>query len=821
MRSLIRGNQLGRLGGHKAIRIWWSEAVCITSMLSYFTYFLLVILQLAFLPSSTLGRRILADDAQGVLQGTITSLELYDSRPTYYLDVYGASGAAKIFHLEFCESVHSSSVLLGILVNVPYDKIENGVVHSCSVPTEPAQDSQPSRPRRLLLGESITSPLEPRILIYVPTLCGYNKPPAVSKEDVIKLFISGDSTNRSLARYFRTCSYGQVNLLESNIKVLIPPQEIPCTGTLPPGQPFEIGPNFTTRACNEHDNLPKWHYWLDSWAATIGVDAAEYHQRVLILPRDFTWRIPGCNSFAGLATSGRWQYWSRTGVNNWGTSLIWLPGDSFGRLEILLHEIGHTYGMAHASIPGGCDTRDQCDHTCTMGATGGQAIRCLNAAHNWQIGWGRPFLELDDASLPYGMPSAPIRIPKQLSSINSSVVVTGAGMPDNQRLFLSVRMNVYPYDLAWKYSDDNTPFVLVHTYNGTDRSFYHPSFHIGEIRLGMMWRDTEGGSILSVRFDSWDADTGASVRICRRASDTELNCNDGLDEDCDFLTDNEDPDCRKGAGSGSGSGIGTTVRKAPQFSQQPWMPVYRRSPPPTIRNPLRPSGPIAPPRRPKVPKSPPPPPPPPPSPRRSAFIPQLSLPRPPPPLPPPSPPSPRPSPSSPPPRPSPSPPKPRPSPSPSPPRPSPSPPPPRPPPSPPPPRPSPSSSPPRPSPSSPPLAPPPPQPHPPLAPPPPQPHPPLAPPPPQPHPPLAPPPPQPQPPLVPPPPQPHPPLAPAPPQPQPPLAPPPPQPHPPLAPPPQPHPPLAPPPQPQPPGAPPPLSSQPPTYGGNRSRRQQ
>lgn len=93
----------------------------------------------------------------------------------------------------------------------------------------------------------------------------------------------------------------------------------------------------------------------------------------------------GCNSFSGLASAGRWSL-QQTEVNKWGSSLVWWAGENFGDLEILLHEFGHTYGMAHGTIPGGCDMHDQCDHTCTMGANGGQFIRCLNAPHNWQVG---------------------------------------------------------------------------------------------------------------------------------------------------------------------------------------------------------------------------------------------------------------------------------------------------------------------------------------------------------------------------------------------------------------------------------------------------
>ncbi|GIM12502.1 hypothetical protein Vretimale_15801, partial [Volvox reticuliferus] len=584
MPPLRRDNPLEKQGGCKIIPDWRSGAVCITAMRTCLTYLLLVILQLAALPPSTSGRRILADGVQGVMQGTIASLELHDTSepPIYYLNHYGSSGPDKIYRLEFCDDVPTSAILLGILVNVPYEKIIDGVVHSCSVPTQPDQESQQNRRRqRLLLGTDISTPLEPRILVYVATFCGYNSPMAATEEEVMKfLMSSANVNNRSLAEYYNTCSYGQVSLRASNVKVLIPPREIPCNGTLSPDQPFATGPNFTTRACDELDNLPKWHYWLDAWAATLGVNAAEYHQRVLILPRDFTTRIPGCNRFAGLGTTGRWQYWSRSAVNDWGTSLIWLTGEYFLNHEVWLHEIGHTYGMAHGNIPGGCDLRDQCDPTCTMGAYGGQGIRCLNAAHNWQIGWGRPFLELSNESLPYGIPTAPIRIPLQLSAKNSSVVVTGAGMPVNQRLFLSVRMNVYPYDLPWKYVEDGNPFVLLHTYNGNDTLFNQPTFRVGEIKLGATWRDTANSSMLSVKFDSWDVDTGAAVRICLRTSDTELNCNDGLDDDCDFLTDNEDPDCLRRS-----PGMGFISRKTPSMQSTAGGPPQTSSPLPSPRRP--------------------------------------------------------------------------------------------------------------------------------------------------------------------------------------------------------------------------------------------
>ncbi|GIL67407.1 hypothetical protein Vafri_20802 [Volvox africanus] len=522
--------------------------------------------------------------AGGLLTGTIASLDLPEGLITeqisYYLTTSQQDGGDTIYRLAFCDGVQPEAIPINTAVTVVYDKIVDGVVHSCTPPKEssPAEEGR----RRALLGERITAPLEPRILVYIATMCGFKEPAAASNPaEIMDIFFGkGDMKGRVLADYYKTCSYGQVTLLPKNVKV-VGPVEIPCSGNLVTSFTMKTGSNFSSNSCS-NDNLLKWQFWLDIWAdanwRTLGISPDDYHHQVILLPKTFTAKSKDCNGFAGSATAGRY-YIDKTAVNNWGRGFVWWSGDNLNKIETLFHEIGHNYRMAHASIPGGCDLVDQCDHTCAMGAVGGQGIRCLNAAHNWQIGWGRPFLELDDVSLPYGKPSAPIRIPKQLSSTNSSVVVTGAGMPDNQRLFLSVRMNVYPYDLPYGPSYDNTPFLLMHTYRGTDSQPYAQTIRVGDLGVGGVWRDPD--SDLVVRFDSWNNATGASVRICRRSSrQTEVNCTNGLDDDCDFLTDIKDPDCTR-----------------------------PRSPP----SPPRPPSPPSPPLRP--PPSPPPPPPPPPSPR--------------------------------------------------------------------------------------------------------------------------------------------------------------------------------------------------------------
>ncbi|GLI65217.1 hypothetical protein VaNZ11_008698, partial [Volvox africanus] len=192
-------------------------------------------------------------------------------------------------------------------------------------------------------------------------------------------------------------------------------------------------------------------------------------------------------------------------ANAWGTGLMWWDGSNFGDHETVLHEFGHAYGLAHANVPGGCYTHDQCDWTCAMGSYGGQGIRCFNAPHNWQIGWGKSVLQLNDEGLPYGN-AKEIFVPPQLSAVSSFVVISTSDMPANQRLFISARLNVYMYDLPYAWYNDGKSYITIHTYNGTENMSYIATMIVGEIQAGATWRDNF--SSIVVRFNSWQTDTG-------------------------------------------------------------------------------------------------------------------------------------------------------------------------------------------------------------------------------------------------------------------------------------------------------------------------
>ncbi|GIL56747.1 hypothetical protein Vafri_12019 [Volvox africanus] len=598
------------------------------------------------------GQEPQSDESGGVLvTGTISLLELTRAQNISSLEFTGAQDLDRIYYLNedggmiyrlvFCAGVPQYVIVIGIPVTVRYDRIEDGLMYSCSVPMMAEDQQGPQHRRRALLGESITTPLEPRVLIYITTFCGYNEIAAATAESIVDLFFVGKNTwkNRDIATYFRTCSYGKVNIYPSNVKILGPVQ-VPCNGTLKQPHPFSTGSAFNTNHCIANDNMYKWHVWLGSWAAANhGINANDYHHRIIILPTHFAFRIPDCGGFSGASTAGKWSLFTPTAANSWGTGFMWWDGSNFGDHETLLHEFGHSYGLAHANVPGGCFTNDQCDWTCAMGSYGGQGIRCFNAPHNWQIGWGKSVLQLDDEGLPYGY-AKEILVPPQLSAVSSFVMVSTNDMPANQRLFISARLNVYMYDLPYAWYNDGKSYITIHTYNGTESASYIPTKVVGEIQPGATWRDN--ASSIVVRFNSWQSGNGARVTLCRRRANTENNCYDNFDDDCDFLTDAEDPDCDVGGSRDGGikrtpsvslvetsapspnarlrppPSPSVSVRLRPPPTPPPWPMPPRPSPKPKIPAPLppnprpppfpRPRRNPSPPRKPSFPRPPRPPP---------------------------------------------------------------------------------------------------------------------------------------------------------------------------------------------------------------------
>ncbi|GLI65342.1 hypothetical protein VaNZ11_008891 [Volvox africanus] len=582
--------------------------------------------------------------ATGTLMSLLMSRVTGPDAARHYLTV----GQGKMFRLEFCPNITGPEELApNTIVTIDYSNITNGVMFSCRLPR------QPGTARRALFGDIINPPIQPTFLVYIVSFCGFSEPAIATPQSIYNLFNGTGYQGRTVEDFYDTCSYGQIS--PSKVDV-VGPIEIPCTGSLSLNFAFPSGNTFDTKSCDD-DNLLKWHFYLDALMLSskkyAGITPTDYNHKIMLLPRTFSARIRNCNGFAGSASVGPWlRVFSN--VNKYGTGLIWWSGDVVNSIEFLFHEVGHTLGMAHADVLGGCDLGDQCDNTCPMGATGGQGIRCLNAPHMWQLGWGKPKTWLDK-DLRYGVVKT-VTIAPQLSNKDTAVAV----QIGDTRYFLSIRMNTQPYDLPFR-PWENSPYLLLHSYKGTPSAPYARTILLSTTSLN--GNNTDLASSLVVKFDAWDPRDGATVLVCRRLSAKEKLCGDGLDDDCDFLADEEDPDCiGRGNASGDSGDSGDT-------GDMGFGTVDTSNPPPPrilnqpssggARSPFQRQPPKSPPPRPPAP-SPPSPSPPPPSPPAPSPPPPPFKRSPPPsvsPPPPPRPSSPKPSPSRPsPPTPSPSPP---------------------------------------------------------------------------------------------------------------------------------------------------------------------
>ncbi|GFH30779.1 peptidase_M11 domain-containing protein, partial [Haematococcus lacustris] len=205
-------------------------------------------------------------------------------------------------------------------------------------------------------------------------------------------------------------------------------------------------------------------------------------------------------------------------------------------------------GLAHASSP----TDVYGDASCPMG-NAWAGPRCYAAPHQWQLGWSQPLLEVTSANLP---PSSWLTVQLPGLALQQTSVVrvlptwnAGATTP---AYFIAYRpalghdsgLSANGYGLG--------NMVHIHTYDWPAVPAaieWRPTLLRSLASPGAIWSDV-WTSNLRVRLISLSPDqTTASVGICRYTVSYETgdDCFDGLDNDCNGLTDDQDPNCRPGA----------------------------------------------------------------------------------------------------------------------------------------------------------------------------------------------------------------------------------------------------------------------------------
>ncbi|KXZ48445.1 hypothetical protein GPECTOR_28g855 [Gonium pectorale] len=273
------------------------------------------------------------------------------------------------------------------------------------------------------------------VLFMIVGIC--NSPPATSVQELERVLFGGPgSASLTLEGYYDECSRGRTAMNRAN-SMVVDGINLPCA--------FNGSYKYAAGSCLYRDAWG-WHTLAQSTllAARPGLDLGRFRHRVLVLPRGYTYEA-GC-PWIGLGTLGPVE---KAADGSYISSMAWIQGETANSVMAFMHELGHNLYLHHANDSFGCE---YCDWSSVMG--GCCAVRCHNAPHNWQLGWGAPLAVLNSATLPAGV-TLFFDLPSQHTSDVSVIWVQPDWLPAGRRdgsaalpvsYYLSYRIDSGKYD---------------------------------------------------------------------------------------------------------------------------------------------------------------------------------------------------------------------------------------------------------------------------------------------------------------------------------------------------------------------------------------
>eukprot|EP00798_Chlamydomonas_sp_ICE-L_P008461 gene8461-4904_t len=304
---------------------------------------------------------------------TLNAMNNYENDPAYDAS-YAASkegrrtfsliSAGTTFFLEFLQLQDTEDLVSGLMVEVEgtFNAETNTILVSHLIVT-------PDSIQKGLLGQApITS------ITFIVNICqstNFMDLATFNSTWTNKYKPTEPGARRTMQDYYDACSYGKTSFTSEN-NVVVGPISLPCFGRT------TWDAQWNSSLCGR-DEIYGWAQAAEAYAVEKGIDLSLYSRRILVMPQ-----MPKCQ-WAGLASVGCGRF-----------CYTFIQGNYARSLETFFHELGHNLGLQHSATP----TQEYGDCSCPLGACTG--LRCFNAPHTWQAGWGEPIETFNKENLQPG-----------------------------------------------------------------------------------------------------------------------------------------------------------------------------------------------------------------------------------------------------------------------------------------------------------------------------------------------------------------------------------------------------------------------------------
>ena len=319
----------------------------------------------------------------------------------------------------------------------------------------------------------------------------------------------------SMDPYLSSCSYAKTRMPLGEMNIVVGPVDIPCGGVIPVG--FQgNGIAWSGYTCNNIDYLG-WITFAQNYVKTVyKIDPANFNHTILVMFGNVTLKCPWSGlSDVSCSANSNCHIWLQS---------LGLANIYYEQQSMILHELGHNWGLLHSSTPGS----EYGDFSCAMASCCGE--RCYNVYQSRKMGWSLPIASIVE---PLKGTWYSYVIPGLLLTDTNHITIDLNATIDKGLYFISFRVP-YGYDIYLLPYLQN--MVYVH---------YIPSKNIDALQKPILYAMLSAmpnnntyvlANTITIKVDNINYGVNADISFCipwtgTKPCGVDINC-DGIIEEC-------------------------------------------------------------------------------------------------------------------------------------------------------------------------------------------------------------------------------------------------------------------------------------------------